>query len=95
MILPPNLLVGLDDRKIADPLTVDLTRPFPNGHAVFGNGPHTCPGAVLARREIRTFIEEWFARIPDFEIKPGTQPVIATGMVNGVLELWLSWSPRG
>ena len=94
MVLPPNLLVGLDERKVPDPLTVDLNRPFPNGHAVFGNGPHTCPGAVLARREIHTFLKEWFARIPDFEIKPGTHPVIATGMVNGVLELWLSWPPR-
>lgn len=91
MILPPNLLYGLDERKVEDPLRVDFTRPFPVPHATFGNGPHTCPGAVLARREIKAFLTEWLRRIPDFEIKPGTRPRLATGMVNGVLSLELSW----
>lgn len=90
-ILPPNLLVGLDDRANPDPMTVDFAREKPV-HATFGNGPHACPGAVLARRELRIFLEEWLTRIPDFQIKPGTRPVLATGMVNGVLELELSWS---
>jgi cytochrome P450 len=94
MILPPNMLVGLDDRKVSDPLTVDFRRPIPNPHAAFGNGPHTCPGATLARRELRVFLEEWFARIPEFGVKPGTKPVMATGMVNGVLELHLEWEAQ-
>lgn len=89
-ILPANLFVGLDDRLNDDPLVVDFDREKPV-HAVFGNGPHACPGAVLARREIRIFLEEWLRRIPDFRIKPGTQPVLATGMVNGVLRLDLCW----
>jgi cytochrome P450 len=89
----PNSLFGLDERLVADPLKVDFDRERPIPHAAFGNGPHTCPGAVLARREIRVFLEEWLKRIPDFQIKPGTQPVIATGLVNGVLELKLSWDP--
>ena len=90
-ILPANLFVGIDDRLNADPLTVDFTREKPI-HAAFGNGPHACPGAVLARREIRIFLEEWLTRIPDFQIKPGTEPILATGMVNGVLRLELAWS---
>lgn len=56
-ILPANLFVGIDDRVNADPLTVDFNREKPV-HAAFGNGPHTCPGAALARREIRIFLEE-------------------------------------
>jgi cytochrome P450 len=91
MILPPNLLVGLDERHVDDPLTVDFERKRPE-HAAFGNGPHACPGAVLARRELKVFLEEWLSRIPDFEIKPGTKPLLATGMVNGVLKLELSWA---
>lgn len=91
VILPPNLLYGLDERRVDEPLKVDFERPFPVPHAVFGNGPHTCPGAVLARREIRIFLEEWLSRIPDFEVRPGTRPILATGMVNGVLELQLRW----
>ena len=66
LIQLPNSLVGLDERAVDDPLTVDFTRPFPIRHAAFGTGPHTCPGAVLARREIQIFIEEWLSRIPDF-----------------------------
>jgi cytochrome P450 len=91
MILPPNMLVGLDERRVEDPLRVDFARPFPIRHAAFGNGAHTCPGAVLARRELQVFLEEWLRRIPDFEVKPGTKPVLATGMVNGVLKLELVW----
>ncbi|GAC1572401.1 MAG: cytochrome P450 [Sphingomicrobium sp.] len=91
MVLPPNLLVGMDERKIDDPTKVDFERPFPIRHAIFGSGPHTCPGAVLARRELRIFLEEWLRRIPEFSIAPGTKPVLATGMVNGVLELQLVW----
>jgi len=95
VILPPNLLVGLDERAVEDPTRVDFARPFPIRHATFGNGVHTCPGAVLARRELQVFLQEWLRRIPDFEIKPGTTPVAATGMVNGVLKLELSWAlPR-
>lgn len=89
-ILPPNLFVGLDDRLNADPLVVDFDREKPV-HAAFGNGPHACPGAILARCEIRIFLQEWLRRIPDFRVKPGTTPTLATGMVNGVLRLELVW----
>lgn len=89
-ILPANLFVGVDDRLNPDPLTVDFDREKPV-HAAFGNGPHACPGAVLARRELRIFLEEWLTRIPEFRIKPGTKPVLATGMVNGILRLELVW----
>lgn len=91
-ILPANLFVGLDRSLNADPLVVDFNRAKPV-HAAFGNGPHACPGAVLARRELKIFLQEWLTRIPDFAITPGSQPVMATGMVNGILRLDLSWQP--
>lgn len=90
IILPPNLLVGIDDRLNADPFTVDYDRSKPV-HAVFGNGAHACPGATLARRELRVFLQEWLKRIPEFRVKPGTKPVLVTGQVNGILELQLVW----
>ena len=89
-IMPPNLMVGIDERLNDNPLVVDFARKNPV-HAAFGNGPHACPGAVLARREIRIFLQEWLSRIPEFRIKPGTTPILATGMVNGVLRLDLVW----
>jgi cytochrome P450 len=90
-IMPINLLVGLDERVNPDPLTVDFDREKPV-HAVFGNGAHACPGAILARRELRIFLTEWLSRIPDFALDPESPPVLATGMVNGVLRLDLVWN---
>lgn len=93
LVQVPNCLHGLDEAVNADPLSVDFDRERPIRHAVFGAGPHTCPGSVLARRELRVFLEEWLAVIPEFGIEPGTRPRIATGMVNGVTELRLVWTP--
>jgi cytochrome P450 len=90
LIYLPNMLAGLDNRVVDDPMTVNFNREKPQ-HAAFGNGRHACPGAVLARREIKVFLEEWLARIPDFEIKPGTVPEIGCGLVSGVTRLELSW----
>jgi len=37
-------------------------------------------------------VEEWLARIPDFEIDP-TRPIVQqSGGVNGVLQLPLRWA---
>ncbi|MBG6120108.1 MULTISPECIES: cytochrome P450 [unclassified Sphingobium] len=89
MILTANVYVALDDRQIDRPMEVDFNRSQKMQHASFDVGPHTCPGATLARRELRVFLQEWFRRIPDFGIKPGTTPRMATGMVSSVLELEL------
>ena len=89
-IMLPKVLHGLDERRYPDPLTVDLARPQ-SRHAAFGDGPHRCPGAGLARMELRVFLEEWLSRIPDFGIKPGEQPRTSSGNVNGMMSLPLVW----
>ena len=76
-----------------DPLTLDFRRSPPVRLQMFGNGPHTCPGAVLARRELKIFLQEWLKRIPDFAIAPDTAPVFTTGFVTGLTELKLVWTP--
>ena len=90
-ILPLNSCVGLDEELNPDPLTVDFHRSKPL-MAVFGAGAHACPGASLARREVRIFLEEWLARIPDFRIAPGTTPRFVSGLTNAVRHLDLCWS---
>jgi cytochrome P450 len=92
-VMLPKVLHGLDERRYPDPLRVDFSRGR-TLHAAFGDGPHRCPGSFLARQELRIFLEEWLARIPDFRIKPGAQPVTSSGMVNGVLSLPLTWEVR-
>ncbi len=90
-ILLPKTLHGLDDRRYADPLRVDIHRDI-RRHAAFGDGPHRCPGSFLARMELRIFMEEWFARVPDFRVTEGEQVRTASGPVNGMLYLPLSWN---
>ena len=86
------LLHGMDERRFAEPLKVDFSRPQ-NQHAGFGSGPHKCVGAVLARVELRIFLEEWIKRIPNFELQEGADVRFSAGMVNCVLRVPLTWSP--
>ncbi len=54
-----------------------------NRHVAFGVGIHRCAGSNLARMELRVAIEEWLARIPEFEV---TDPALVTwagGQVRG------------
>jgi cytochrome P450 len=93
LIQLPKCLFGLDDRKNPDPLTVNFDRkPSEVKHAAFGAGPHVCPGAVLARREIMVFMDEWLPMIPDFEIDTDKPLIMKSGPVNGVLALPLKWT---
>jgi cytochrome P450 len=93
MVLVMHPLTGLDERVVANPLQLDLRRHPIGSHAIFGNGPHSCPGAVLARHELTIFLQEWLRRIPDFEVTPGTVPKTTTGAVSCLTELHLSWKP--
>lgn len=90
IVIMPGVLHGLDEREHADPLTVDFHRKNP-AHSTFGNGAHRCPGAMLARTELRITLEEWLARIPDFRIMSGKHPVTRGGIVGCVVELPLQW----
>jgi cytochrome P450 len=61
-----------DPAEFPDPERVDFNRN-PNRHRAFGGGPHRCLGSHLARMELRVALREFHRRIPDYEIKPGTQ----------------------
>ena len=87
-----SCLHGLDEHRWSNALDVDFSRAGLADHMAFGRGIHRCPGANLARSELRVFLEEWLQRIPDFQIKPGEEAITATGSVAGVLRLPLVWS---
>ena len=40
----------------------------PNRHLGFAAGAHRCLGAHLARMELVMVLDEWLARIPEFEL---------------------------
>jgi cytochrome P450 len=57
----------------------------------FGGGVHSCVGAHLARLEMKVAISEFLKRIPDFQLKPGTQIEYWPGGVIGPKTVPLTW----
>jgi cytochrome P450 len=51
-----------DPRKFAAPDEFRLGRPGLREHLSFGRGIHTCPGAALARAEVRISLERMLDR---------------------------------
>lgn len=91
MVMVPTPMDGLDEHKFADPLNVDFNREKPGANSTFGGGVHRCVGSMLARTELRIFLEEWLKRIPDFAIKPGTSPKVSARSVATLTSLELVW----
>ena len=81
-LLLPNFGAANVDPDVSGWGQVDLRRK-PSGHLAFGSGKHRCLGLHLARLELRTVIEEWHRRIPEYQLKPG------------VAVEWNGSSPRG
>lgn len=92
LIVAPTALCGLDETRYSAPEAVDVTRPRIR-HLSFGAGAHYCPGATLARAELRVFIETWLEYIPDFAIDPDAPARLGPGPVASVLALPLIWPP--
>lgn len=91
MVICPSQLHGLDARVHAEPERVDFHRPSAE-HSTFGNGNHKCPGAHLARTEVKITIEEWLRRIPAFAVRPGAEVRFSGGIVGCVQSLPLVWT---
>ena len=90
MLLPIHLY-GLDESKFDRPMDVDFHREHFR-HINFGSGPHRCLGSNLARPELRVFLEEWIARIPEFSIAPGDAPKGHSGAAMAITYLPLIWA---
>jgi cytochrome P450 len=71
-----------DPAAFEDPDRVILDRQH-NRHVAFGAGIHRCAGSNLARMELRVAIEEWLARIPEFEVEDPALVTWAGGQVRG------------
>ncbi|MBW2415745.1 MAG: cytochrome P450 [Deltaproteobacteria bacterium] len=86
---------GNRDEDVWDnPFDFDLRR-WPNEHVGFGGpGPHFCLGANLARREIKVFFRELFARIPDLEIS-GPPERLASNFIHGIKRMPCTFTPGG
>lgn len=84
-------ILGSDARHMENPEKVDFERPISTNLA-FGAGPHRCIGSHLARFEMRSFLEEWVARVPAFT---SGDAVTAGGTVWMPRKLPLKWGKAG
>jgi cytochrome P450 len=83
---------NFDPAQFANPREFDPARK-PNRHFTFVAGVHLCLGAPLARRELRTLLEEWFKRIPEFRVKPGADTTIFPWLLS-IRNLPIVWDVK-
>lgn len=56
-VMVMNGAANRDPRQFEDPAVFDIDRANARRHIAFGRGPHSCPGAPLARAEARVVLE--------------------------------------
>lgn len=79
-----------DEAVFGDPDEFRLDRD-PEKNLLYGAGIHVCPGAPLARMELRVFMEEFLARTHRISLARKNQPVKAVYPASGfsLLPLWI------
>ena len=78
---------NFDERRFADPMRFDASRPRLPSHAGYGGGGiHTCLGAGLARLELSVLIDEMLKRNLKLELA-GEPEYVHSNFVNGIEHL--------
>jgi cytochrome P450 len=57
-----------DETRFAEPERFDITRQNLTDHVAFGNGPHFCVGAALARQEMISAFSALLTRLDDIRV---------------------------
>jgi cytochrome P450 len=74
-----------DPDVFADPHDLDLRRD-PNPHVAFGQGPHFCLGAHLARLEMAAMLRHLLDRAPGLTVS-GEPTRVASNFISGIAHL--------
>lgn len=90
MIMGSTILVAMSEKTNSAPLEFQLKRPKRH-FFLFGKGIHVCPGASLARLELKIILKEWLARIPEFRLVEGETLSYMSGIVSAVSPFELEW----
>ena len=101
ILMVVNGAANRDPSRFEAPGTFDPDRVNARHHLTFGRGPHTCPGAPLARAEARVGIERLLARTTDIRIDervhgPADAPnfqYIPTYILRGLTHLGVEFTP--
>ncbi|CAH0288491.1 Cytochrome P450(MEG) [Peribacillus sp. Bi96] len=64
---------NLDEEMFEDPFTLNIHRPNNKKHLTFGNGPHFCLGAPLARLEAKIALTTFLKKFKHIEAVPSFQ----------------------
>jgi cytochrome P450 len=102
VIFLSNGAANRDPRQFECPAKFDHERPNVRRHMAFGHGIHTCPGAPLARSEVRVTIERLFDRTSNIEISEEHHgpkgkrrwSYMPTYMFRGLTDLFLTFTPK-
>ncbi|PSJ42731.1 cytochrome P450 [Zobellella taiwanensis] len=81
-----------DEAVFGDPDAFRLDRD-PADNLLYGAGIHVCPGAPLARLELRLVMEALLAATEQWSLLPGRTPLRARYPGSGFSELWLAVTP--
>jgi cytochrome P450 len=81
-----------DPEAVSDPDRFDVRRSTSPHQAFGGGGRHSCPGASLARMELRVAFEELLRRMPDMQLDEPPER-IRTNMVQGFKRMPVSFTP--
>lgn len=81
-----------DETIFPDPDTADVDRPNVRAHLAFGRGLHRCPGAPMARTQIRVALETLIQRLPGLRLADDYEPTyIASYYFRSLESLRVVW----
>ncbi|MHC3467583.1 cytochrome P450 [Streptomyces sp. 7R007] len=86
------LAANRDPDVFPDPDRIDADRD-PNPHLAFGNGPHHCTGAVLARMQTELLVDTLLDRLPGLRLAVPADAVVwrRKTMIRGPRRLPVTW----
>jgi cytochrome P450 len=101
-VMLTNGAANRDARQFEEPAEFRIGRANVRRHIAFGHGVHTCPGAPLARSEVRVTIERLFDRTSDIAISAQAHgpagsrrwDYMPTYMFRGLSSLTLEFTPK-
>jgi cytochrome P450 len=79
-----------DEREFPDPDRFDIHRRAPR-ILTFGSGEHMCLGANMARMEGKVMLEEFLARVPEYEVDEARATRIRSEVFRGFTSLPIRW----
>ncbi|MFH8369984.1 cytochrome P450 [Streptomyces sp. NPDC018031] len=79
-----------DETVFTDPDRFDITRPNAGDHLSFGHGPHFCPGARLARVQMRAMLRGTLQGLPGLR-RDGPAVRLTSNFQNGLKHLPVRW----